>query len=138
MKVSREVKSEINRRAYFIAQAAMRRWAAQMHAAIEADKLAPDDLGAWWPEEIQPGQGAGAGSRRLVSVGPADVCGNCDTALPEGCGGRFKGDMSCELRKRGLAPRFGSDASFSDMSPPYRNTGTADPGFDATDRLAGF
>jgi hypothetical protein len=23
------------------------------------------------------------------------ICSNCDTALPEGCGGLFKGDESC-------------------------------------------
>lgn len=138
MKVSREVKSEINRRAYSIAQAAMRRWAAQMQAAIEADKLKPDDLGAWWPAELQPGHGGDHfGSRRLVSVGPADVCGNCDTALPEGCGGQFRGDVSCELRKRGLLSTNPRGKVAAPRPWPVA-PGDSDPGFDATDHLAGF
>lgn len=88
MKVSREVKAAINRRAYFVARALMRQWVQEMTRRIEQGSLRPDELGQWWPAGATPGENSEFGTRRLVSVGPADVCG--------------------------------------------------DPGFDATDHLAGF
>lgn len=132
MKVSREVKSEINRRAYFIAQAAMRRWAAQMQAAIEADILAPADIGIWWPAEIPPGthRGEGFGSRRLVFVAPADVCASCGRELP---------DMNTWQHNAGGAPVKCPHCGMVVLAVlPGARPGAPDPGLDATDHLAGF
>lgn len=135
MTISREVKRAINQRAYFVARSLPNAFVAQMSAAVESGDLDAESIAEWWPAEFDP---ARMRLGPIVNAAPVDVCSNCDAALPEGCGDQFKGDMSCERRKRGFRSLQSCDDSFADVSPPYRKPGEADPDFDATDHLAGF
>ena len=137
MKVTRSIKSAINRRANEVAQQLTPKLVARLTELIEAEEIMPMYIEHWWPTSFDPilcNWGVSGGRHEA----PADVCGNCDSVLPEGCGGRFRGDMSCERRKRGLVNLCGVGYPFADAAPPYRKPGEADPGFDATDLLDTF
>jgi len=138
MKVTRKAKSAINRRANFVAAALRNAFSARMQAAAESGDIDDDGIEEWWPAEFDTTRDRDGQVMASPAGNAVDVCGACDAALPEGCGGQFRGDMSCERRKRGLVNLQGVGDAFADVSPPYRKPGKADPGFDATDHLAGF
>lgn len=50
IKLTREITSAINRRAYALSQQAMKRWADDLKAAIQAGDLTFDEIDAWQPE----------------------------------------------------------------------------------------
>lgn len=104
MKMSRELKRAINQRAYFVARALPNVFVARMTAAVEAGEVDAEGVEAWWPAEFDTARDRSWQVMAPVAGNAADVCANCDTALPEGCGGQFRGEVSCERRKRALEP----------------------------------
>ena len=62
MKVTRQIKAAINRRANEVARGYVGAFVQEMTALIEGGVLQPDDLGAWWPDELE------------TSSSPADGC----------------------------------------------------------------
>lgn len=151
MKISREIRSAINKRAARLASEA---GANYVRAMLEEFAPSPglawsvDDVSDWVPDDARLSEMAADGRLQIkcgecgeftplnevvgeiggacvhcYQASPlwarpkaADVCGNCASPLPAGCGGRRGDATNCALRKRE----------------------SADPGFDATDHLAGF
>lgn len=62
MKVTRNIKSAINRRANEVARGYIGAFVQEMTALIEGGALAPESVETWWPEELE------------TSNSSADVC----------------------------------------------------------------
>lgn len=69
------------------ARASRAAMAAYAYAIREENPKLSEELEVWALQEAQ-------------KTGKQDVCHNCDTALPEGCGGTFKDEgISCRLNQ---------------------------------------
>ena len=121
MKVTRQIKAAINRRANEVVRQLLPVLVARLQTQIEVEEMGVGDIEDWWPDELEPVLCNWRAEARLNGA-PADVCANCDCPMPDGCEGTFRDEASCRWAKESahLRPRG------------------ADPGFDATDHLAGF
>lgn len=138
MKVTRNIKSVINQRANSVARRLVPVLVAKLTVMVEAGELEPEYIARWWPASFDAVLAPLLQGDDLTQT-LADVCANCECALPDGCEGTFRDEKACRWSKETGKERCTFVGVPSGRWPdPTASQEAPDPVFDSTDHLAGF